>query len=709
MNTNILSQIRTAKQSSHKKKKLGIQETIHRRRTTASDGSINAQLLMNSSNETNSHSRPATITQSQEIICDTDDNNTDTDDRNTSFNDSISPSNIIVVDDEDEAPTSSNNNIISNVNNSSGASSINNVTIQTSLLHHFQSNNNGNRATANNEPNRNNHESVSNSIQSVSNSVQSVSNSVQSTPHSSTPPNKPTISINSIISTSTSTLSNNNAQLIKVGKDDIVLQLRQLAGLETNLAITDSLHKIGLYLNNNFMTKRNRRRRSNHPRSSVSRGTSTRHRTNIDAPVSEELFEEEILSMSVNLYLKSMENWRRCYIEDFMILSAGSHVRVLIPSNTHDTNENDSMIFIGVDSYKVVECVIKSAPSGTMIKNGMSTIDIKHGFGCGNFGAIVESLETTLDYRNKSVPVFERLITWKEVQKCNYIVAALDNNQRGNVIKYQRGGASNKFVKVTGRFFRKCNEFDIAQENASREWIDERVEISYTDQAIPSMYMMPAMEGNMFGDDTYIDCPPMCEKILRFSSLNNKPIDPDFTGRRVDSYFEMIETCFIITRYISRFGSNYVSKRKQYKEWEFTPSRFKSPFRINLAKHLSKEKKDELKIYRKFQHQMMKRLIPSLDTDESKLLIPEVSQRDEIKTCEYGMAVIEMLVLSGILIETTNENGAIMWKASPKYETKMVYLFVDGLSFDRHRYFVKRLTKIEASFLDNYKSLMSVG
>ena len=35
----------------------------------------------------------------------------------------------------------------------------------------------------------------------------------------------------------------------------------------------------------------------------------------------------------------------------------------------------------------------------------------------------------------------------------NNLVAVMDNNQKGNNIKHQKNGHSNKFVKVTRRFF----------------------------------------------------------------------------------------------------------------------------------------------------------------------------------------------------------------------------------------------------------------
>ena len=42
-----------------------------------------------------------------------------------------------------------------------------------------------------------------------------------------------------------------------------------------------------------------------------------------------------------------------------------------------------------------------------------------------------------------------------ELYKSNVTIATLDNNQKGHPNKYQRFGSSNKFVKVTARYFRQ--------------------------------------------------------------------------------------------------------------------------------------------------------------------------------------------------------------------------------------------------------------
>jgi hypothetical protein len=74
-----------------------------------------------------------------------------------------------------------------------------------------------------------------------------------------------------------------------------------------------------------------------------------------------------------------------------------------------------------------------------------------------------------------------------------HFVIVLDNNQKGNVKKYQRNGSSNQFVKVTGRFFRKCDRFYV-DDHIDKQSVDGHVKITYINQAIPSAYLLPSFE-----------------------------------------------------------------------------------------------------------------------------------------------------------------------------------------------------------------------
>ena len=53
-------------------------------------------------------------------------------------------------------------------------------------------------------------------------------------------------------------------------------------------------------------------------------------------------------------------------------------------------------------------------------------------------------------------------------------VAIIDNNQKGNNMRYQRNWSSNKFVKVTGRMFKECHLFTFPN-NYPTSWTNKRV------------------------------------------------------------------------------------------------------------------------------------------------------------------------------------------------------------------------------------------
>ena len=73
--------------------------------------------------------------------------------------------------------------------------------------------------------------------------------------------------------------------------------------------------------------------------------------------------------------------------------------------------------------------------------------------------------------------------------------------------------------------------------------------------------------------------------------------------------------------------------------------------------------------------------------EATKLLIPPVSLRDEIKTDGFGMAVIELLCLVGILHEEKISNTYTKWELDKNWDKRRMFLCIDGLSLDRHRHF----------------------
>ena len=73
--------------------------------------------------------------------------------------------------------------------------------------------------------------------------------------------------------------------------------------------------------------------------------------------------------------------------------------------------------------------------------------------------------------------------------------------------------------------------------------------------------------------------------------------------------------------------------------------------------------------YCSFQQRITKECHTNYDV-ETPILIPEVSLRDEITTVGYGMAIIEILVMVGILIEEKNDKGVTTWTLGDKYNEK---------------------------------------
>ena len=88
------------------------------------------------------------------------------------------------------------------------------------------------------------------------------------------------------------------------------------------------------------------------------------------------------------------------------------------------------------------------------------------------------------------------------------------------------------------------------------------------------------------------------------------------------------------------------------------------------------------------------------------LIIPEVSLRDELKTDDFGIAVIELICIVGIL-QRVDINSYPQWNLVAGWEDKVMYLCMDGLSLDRHRSFQKRLVNLPISFTKAFKQAIT--
>ena len=82
------------------------------------------------------------------------------------------------------------------------------------------------------------------------------------------------------------------------------------------------------------------------------------------------------------------------------------------------------------------------------------------------------------------------------LEKHDFIVATLDNNQKGFPKTFQRYGVSNKFVKVTASFFKLYCPIPTTTPHP-----ESTVNITYVNQPIPSPYGMSSYESLV----SYID------------------------------------------------------------------------------------------------------------------------------------------------------------------------------------------------------------
>ena len=283
----------------------------------------------------------------------------------------------------------------------------------------------------------------------------------------------------------------------------------------------------------------------------------------------------------------------------------------------------------------------------------------------------------------------------------NRIVAVLDNNQKGNCIKFQVDGRSNAFVVVTGRLFKRCNKFELIPGHpqlSNQAEIENRTDLTYVNQKIPSMFYMPIIEN--ISDDTANNIKIIGN--IDYATKSDGTID--FSGRRVQRYYEICLKCDVVHNVIRKHFTNYVLHDNKYRPFQHQPIQFITERRKTMTKKLAslKHKTNVFTVFSKWQDKMLDTVDESRN-NTSKVFIPGVSLREETTTNGYGMAVVEILELSGIVKKTqTPYDDTPFWKLSDNYKDKILYLSMDGLSLDRHRSFKKKLLRLPQSYSKNY-------
>ena len=256
------------------------------------------------------------------------------------------------------------------------------------------------------------------------------------------------------------------------------------------------------------------------------------------------------------------------------------------------------------------------------------------------FGSSIShrTMNRTLDrYKTKNHESLLQLLSPRKI-----ILATMDNNQKGYNVKNPRGGVNNQFIKVTGRTFVEC------EETYMNGIEDVHVAITYTNQVIPSVLNQPHFE-QLVGENGILDT-QIIGAISDFKSIGNTGMPIDITGKRVQTYIDIVDICHTIScenHYLS--GYNWMTG--EFKRWNHQPQTYyDNPTRKSTVKIMSRLKKSFIPAAKSFQRRHT-RIWNKRSGISTKILIPVVSTYDEMKLNEYGMAVVQLMKLCGLLVK----------------------------------------------------------
>jgi hypothetical protein len=336
--------------------------------------------------------------------------------------------------------------------------------------------------------------------------------------------------------------------------------------------------------------------------------------------------------------------------------------------------------------------------AGSMYGKGLGRSIVNTSSFYGHSTSIQTLMNNTKKWREEMPEKIHLLLRDKD-----RFVCALDNNQKGHPLKYQRNGRSNKFVKVTGTYIKEF--LDV--EDYGHLVGDLKCDVTYTDQSIPSPYKMPPFE-TIVSENGEVDEMNMCNVLLNISPLDatidNNSINTK--GDRVNAYYKCCEMAELLDRMRQYTSGLYIQSNECYKFVDHCSSAtLQSDNMKNVIRVANSLKNGILssKVTKHFNRRVVG-IWNNRIKEVSKIIIPPVTLHDEIKTDGYGMAILDLLSLVGILIaEKDIESGKMKWSLSDGYQNKTMYLCLDGLSLDRHRSFTQKLINLPIRFTAAYE------
>ena len=114
--------------------------------------------------------------------------------------------------------------------------------------------------------------------------------------------------------------------------------------------------------------------------------------------------------------------------------------------------------------------------------------------------------------------------------------------------------------------------------------------------------------------------------------------------------------------------------QERFKYWNHLPQQYQSHLQDHLSRICSSEKYYFIKETKEFQYNQVKLWNQNIITTD-KILIPQVSLCEKIKTSGFGMAMIEMLWLSGFLLEETSKFCHKKWHLAPDWNCRSMFFW----------------------------------
>ena len=271
-------------------------------------------------------------------------------------------------------------------------------------------------------------------------------------------------------------------------------------------------------------------------------------------------------------------------------------------------------------------------------------------------------------------------------QRFKFVIMVFDNTQKNYPLKWQRGGRTSYFLKLTSRMFWKVTQGPWKTLVVPQQ----HVPLTYVEQVIPSAFGMPPWE--VFDISTHLtDLLVSPHQLELPPNLLSPPATIDFTGKRVCAHEQLVfyaASCRSLYRHLS------LAKEKAY---EFRPSVMSSSPTVALvSERLSKCRGvgGLLRTSPSFQQRMVSVYRPS--TPKLELLVLPVLKFDE--TTRLGMAnvVVQLLKDACLLVASGNPDSAMPdWVVPADIHERYLLVAGDGLSHERWRSYKKELLDLQ--------------